>query len=386
MRLLRQSGRMVGQPISPADMSLLLLRGWMPAVMRDADVRATTEAFLREHGVPEAELEHVWLHEQDDTPPTPRNPLDKPPTKKALREAATPQQEPRLELPEPEMLSPAARSQFKLVRHPFQDDVQGPQDVFMTADQRYVSESMYYAAKHGGIVAVIGESGAGKSVLRRAFQERIRRDDDPIVVIQPRTIDKTKICSGHICDAIIGDLSSETPRQSLEAKARQVERLLMASARAGNSHVLMFEEAHDLTNFIIKLLKRFWEMEDGFKRLVSVVLIGQPELRNLLDERRNFDAREFIRRCEIATLPTIDRHLEDYVALKFRRVNVDATTVLAPDAYDAIREKLTQRRRNSNDVESNVYPLVVNNMLIRAMNQAAELGFERVDAKLIAQV
>lgn len=387
VRLLRQSGRMVGRPISNADMSMLLLRGWMPAVMREADVRAESEAFLRERGVPESDLAHLWIHELDDTPAKPRNPLDKPPTKKALRAAnANKNDEPRLELPEHEMLTTAAKQHFKLFRHPFTDDIQQPSDVFLSADHRYIRESMFYAAKHGGFVAIVGESGSGKSTLRRDMADRVRRDNEAIVLIHPQTIDKTALTSRHICDAIIADLSSEPPKATLEAKARQIHKLLSGSARAGNSHVLIIEEAHDLSVATLKYLKRFWEMEDGFRKLLGIVLIGQPELGDRLDERKNYEAREVIRRCEVARLPPLDAHLEAYIALKFNRVGVNVEEVFDKDAYDAIRTRLTKRRLNSGETESQVYPLVVHNLVVRAMNQAVELGFPRVSGALIAQV
>ena len=152
------------------------------------------------------------------------------------------------ELPETEMLSQKARKHFALFQDPFRDDVQGPEDVYLSAEQRYIRESMYQAAKHGGFIAVIGESGAGKTTLRRDLIDRVNRSaESGIVVIQPRTIDKTKLTAAAICDAIIGDLGSESPKRTLEGKARQIERLLVGSSRAGNSHVLMIEEAHDIT-------------------------------------------------------------------------------------------------------------------------------------------
>jgi type II secretory pathway predicted ATPase ExeA len=131
------------------------------------------------------------------------------------------------------MLSPAAREHFRLARHPFVDDVQGPQDVYLSRDQRYIRETMYYAAKHAGFVAIVGESGSGKTTLRRDLLDRIRRENDSIVIIQPQTVDKTVLTAAHICDAIIADLSSEAPKLTLEAKGRQVQRILATGAQLG---------------------------------------------------------------------------------------------------------------------------------------------------------
>lgn len=284
------------------------------------------------------------------------------------------------------MLSANAKKLFSLFRDPFSDDVQGPDDIFLSADQRYIREAMLSTAKHGGFLAVVGESGAGKSVLRKDLLDRINRDSHPINIIQPRSIDKGRLTARAIFEAIIGDMQHDAKiKQSNEANARQAERLLRESSRAGNTHALVIEEAHDLSIQTLKSLKRFWEMEDGFKRLLGIILIGQPELKTKLDERQNFEAREVIRRCEVAELLPLDRNLEDYLVLKLKRIGADAGKIFAPDAYDAIRARLT-RQTNTRASASMLYPLVVNNLATKAMNLAAEIGAKKISAEVIKEL
>jgi len=288
-----------------------------------------------------------------------------------------------IHLPETQMLTQAAKKQFTLFRDPFVDDVQSADDVFLSPDQRYIREVMYQTSKHGGFIAVIGESGAGKTTLRRDLLDRIQREGAPISPIQPRIIDKGRLTAGAICDAIIGDISQHHPKRSLEAKARQIEQLLTGSSRAGNSHVLIIEEAHDLSVHTLKYLKRFWELEDGFKKLLAIILIGQPELKNKLDERQNWEAREVIRRCEIAELKPLNGNLRDYLALKFKRIGKDVDDLFEPEAFDALRERLVFRRRGSNEEFSMLYPLVVNRTVVSALNMAAEIGADKISADII---
>jgi len=287
------------------------------------------------------------------------------------------------QLPEKAMLTQTARRHFGLFRDPFLDDVQGAEDVFLAPDQRYIREHMFSTAKHGGFLAVIGESGAGKSVLRRDLIDRIQREEHAITPIFPRTIDKERLTASAVCDAIIEDISQERPKRSLEAKARQIERLLTGSSRGGNSHVLIIEEAHDLTVATLKYLKRFWELEDGFRRLIAIILIGQPELKGTLDERRNWQAREVIRRIEPVELAPLGNHLEAYLAMKLKRLGKEAGEVFDADAYDAMRERLTLQSRSSRAPISMLYPLVVNNFTVKCMNLAAELGQRKVNADVV---
>jgi type II secretory pathway predicted ATPase ExeA len=372
-----------GRPLSPTAFSFLINRGEWPLTINMATAKASAEAFLVEAGVPQASLQGLWMPAEPPVSTTAAT--DQKPTRAQRAAANAIPTEPTLELPEHEMLSAEARSQFRLTRNPFVHDVNGPDDVFLSGDQRYVRDSMYQAAKHGGFVAIVGESGSGKSTLRRDLIERVHRDNEPIIPISPETKDKTMLTTAHICHAIVATLSQESLKISHEAQARQIQRILEGSMRSGNSHVLVIEEAHDLSVTTLKYLKRFWEIEFGFRKLLGIVLIGQPELADLLDERKNYAAREVIRRCEVARLAPLNGQLEAYLKHKFTRVGVDVDTVFEADAYDAIRQRLTITRANKH-VESHVYPLVVQNLCARAMNQAVDLGFAKVNAELIRRI
>ena len=283
-----------------------------------------------------------------------------------------------------EMISEKARRQFGLFKDPFLDDLSCADDVYMWGAARYAAGYMHSTAKLGGMLAVIGESGCGKTTLRRLLVDRIKNDGEKIKIISPRTIDKQRLTASSICDAIIRDCSSETPRRTLEAKAHQIERILAASLRAGYRHVLMIEEAHDLTIQTLKYLKRFWELEDGFDRLLSIILIAQPELKAKLDESRNYEAREIIRRMEVAEIKALqtEAELAGYLKLKLRKTSAPPEKLLDEEAYGAILKKLSRRTR-SGDEMCQAYPLTVNNLIKRALNVAAEVGQARITAETI---
>ena len=284
------------------------------------------------------------------------------------------------------MLSQRAREHFRLAADPFLDDVLEPADVFLGDEQRYVREAMWQAATRRGFLAVIGESGAGKSVLRRLMINRIRREQHPITLIQPFSVDKGALTASAISEAIVGACSLEAPKRTIEARDRQVARVLSASAEAGNKHVLLLEEAHDLRIGTLKKLKCYWEQEapDGLSRLLGVILVGQPELRAKLDERVNWEAREVIRRCVIAELaPLRAQDVSDYLALKFRRIGAAPEAVFTPDVPAAIAARLTDYDRTTQRAVSRVYPLSINNLLKRAANQAAEFGEPRVTREIV---
>lgn len=370
-----------GNPISRTSLYYLTGHGVWPKGFDEAHLRTRIESTLDALGL---STHGIWEPEAGTSGSDPRNPTDAP----LPAEAGAPIYD--HPIPEPEMLSEAARRHFGLLRHPFLDDIHSAQDVYLSHDARYVREAMYYAAKHHGFLAVVGESGAGKSVLRRDLIERLRRSDERIAVVQPQTTDKRQLSAHHICQAILADISVERPKSSLEAVARQVQRALSESAAAGNGHVLLIEEAHDLNISTLKYLKRFWEIEDGFKKLIGIVLIGQTELGQMLDERRNPQAREVIRRCEIATLRPLGDEVSAYIEHKLRRVMAGPArgidSIFDTGALDAVRQRLLLVRQGIRTPEDHSYPLNVHNLVVRALNNAVDLGYARVTPELVREV
>lgn len=377
---IKQEGRGVdGKPLSLSAATQIMNWGVWPKLTTEESIKRQTVELLRSRDVDELDIAHIWEVEDDDAS---RNSHPA-----GVHLGQKPERlQPEIEPLEIEMLSPNAKKHFAFPRDPFVDDVQSAADVFLSADQRYIREAMFTTAKHGGFLAVVGESGAGKTVLRRDLIDRVQRDAQLIVLIQPRLIDKGTMTAGGICEAIIGDLrDGEKIPRSLEAKARKVEQLLKDSSRAGNVHCLMIEEAHDLSIQTLKFLKRFWELEDGFKKLLSIVLVGQPELKTKLDERVHYEAREVIRRCEVAELAPLDNSLEEYLTLKFKRVGKGLGELFSNDAYDAMRSRLT-RLKGAGKVVSMVYPLTVNNLVTSALNLAAEIGADKISADVIKEL
>lgn len=292
-------------------------------------------------------------------------------------------------------LFPAAKKHFGLFRDPFADDVQSHEDVFVSPDIRYVREAMFQTAKHGGFMAVTGESGAGKSTLRRDLIDRISRESQPIIVIEPYVLgmedndQKGKtLKAAHIAEAILNTVAPlENVKRSPEARFRQLHRVLRDSRRAGNSHVLIIEEAHGLSIPTIKHLKRFFELEDGFKKLLSIILIGQTELKLKLSET-NHEVREVVQRCEVVELAPLDSRLEEYLKFKLGRLGKPLSEVIDASGVEALRAKLTisTNRRDRRDTVSLLYPLAVGNLLTACMNLAADIGVPTVNADVVREV
>ena len=385
----------------------LVTHGLWP-VRRTGLVHGRVVAFLKASGATSKELAMLPAL---PPPPAPR-PLpttvpknEKAPASYDLAGATSPDQEPPVNSENPETfeelpmllrnepLSPDARKHFNLPRSPFVNDIQSSADVFVSADIRYVRASLLDAANNHGFIAVVGESGAGKSTLLEELEERIKVSGQDVVIIKPYTLamelndvkGKT-LKSGAVAEAIAYALDPTAPLSSSpQARFQQIHDMLKASRRAGRKHLVAIEEAHCLPVATLKHLKRFLELKDGLQRLVGIALIAQPELRERLGSQ-NMEVREVMQRCEIVDMPALDNELEPYLRHKFGRFDIKYEAVFAPDAADAIRARLVHVPRGGKaaDAKSICFPLVVNNLVCRAMNAATRASWPRVDAQVIA--
>ena len=313
----------------------------------------------------------------------------------ASNDKADDTQQEQLMLLRKQTLTPAAKKNFKLFKNIFTENIRSSSELFNNGDINYVRESMWQAAKgNSSFIAVVGQSGAGKTTLRRELNDRIEREREPTIVIEPyptgmedNDLKGKTLKASHIAESILATLAPSTnAKRSPEARFRQIHNLLKESSRAGHHHLLIIEEAHSLPIPTLKHLKRFLELENGFTPLLSIILIGQDELKIKLAEN-NPEVREVVQRCEIVTLePFTQTTLVDYLQHRCKAADRKLSDFIDESGLDAISTKLTRNVGRKNQHESLLYPLAVGNLITGAMNVAADLGVPVVTGDLVMEV
>jgi type II secretory pathway predicted ATPase ExeA len=134
----------------------------------------------------------------------------------------------------------------------------------------------------------------------------------------------------------------------------------------------------------LRHLKGFYELRVGHKKLLSIVLIGQPELHTRLDER-NPELREVTQRCQVLALPPLDDALPDFLAHRLARAGRSADDIFGDGAMKAVRDTLTFSRGKSEAI-SLCYPLAAQNRVTAALNLAAAMGAPKVTADIVEEV
>ncbi|MGQ0711010.1 MAG: AAA family ATPase [Rhodoferax sp.] len=377
--------------ISPGTIADLVNHGKWPK-KNTAGLRAQITDRLRRAGADTAHIDRALQ------PTQPKNAAERSATAPTSGATSSTAKKETDMLLQKQTLTPAARTLFQLTADPFKNDVTQASDVFISQDIRFVRETLWQTAKHGGMLGIVGESGSGKSTLVDDFKDRLAGEGRDLVVIEPSVLymeendSKGKtLKSAAIVQAIIDTVApGVAPARDLEARARQVKKLLTAGHRAGQRHLLLIEEAHCLPKATLKHLKRFSEIKDGLSPMLSVVLIAQPELRARLSVS-DPDVREVAQRCDIVELPPLDGYLADYLKFKLARVGLDVSKVITHEGIVALRERLTFSKKTANTKSGQLattyvslaYPLAVANALTAAMNKAANLGASVVDADIV---
>jgi len=377
--------------ISTATLNLIIKHGEWPKRKQDEIHTALTRYAIENSLVAETQAHLIFLRDPSDRPITAGAQW------RALYKARSYQEQFEEDLngrvinplPEPEMLSQQARQFFNLFQDPFENEIYSMDQVFMSSSHRYAVEHMIQAARMGSMLCVYAECGAGKTTLRRVFNERVNADYPNIRIIEPARIDRSEISANTISESIMRELQVNKKPKSSEDRDAIIRNVLTQSYKAGNRHVLVIDEAHDLADEVIKQLKRIWELADGFTKFIGIILIGQNEMEKKL---KNHFIREFTYRATQVVIQPLGHELKAYLSLKLKAVNVEPESLLTDDAYPAMQQLLTGTRRfgantgKADEIVDMSYPLNVNTLMKNALNLAAQLGERKISAELVSQL
>jgi general secretion pathway protein A len=160
----------------------------------------------------------------------------------------------------------------------------------ITPDPRYLylSERHAEALAHllygineaGGFIQLTGEVGTGKTTVVRTLLSRVPHHADVAVILNPRVTPVEFLLT--ICEELglgIADADRDSVKQMVDALNR---RLLSAHAE-GRRIIVIVDEAQNLSADVLEQVRLLTNLETPTHKLLQIILIGQPELRELLD-------------------------------------------------------------------------------------------------------
>jgi len=159
----------------------------------------------------------------------------------------------------------------------------------ITPDPRYLFLSerhgealahlVYGVTESGGFIQLTGEVGTGKTTLvRTLLQNRLPDNADVAVVLNPR-LSVVEFLE-TICEEL-GILNAAI-RGSVKGLVDALNRQLLSAYAEGRRVVLVVDEAQNLSRDVLEQVRLLTNLETAKQKLLQIILIGQPELRDLL--------------------------------------------------------------------------------------------------------
>jgi putative secretion ATPase (PEP-CTERM system associated) len=130
---------------------------------------------------------------------------------------------------------------------------------------------------HAGFVVITGEIGSGKTTL---LQVLLRNLDGNTTVVR---LVNTLLTGRELIESMLLDLGVEIPTPTKPAMLRDLARELVAQRAAGRRVIAVIDEAQNLAHDALEELRMLSNLETEKSKLIQIVLVGQPDLRDTLE-------------------------------------------------------------------------------------------------------
>jgi general secretion pathway protein A len=207
--------------------------------------------------------------------------------------------------------------------------------------------NLHYGIESGkGLVVVTGEVGTGKTTILRWMMERLDRTVLVAYIFNPRLS----------VPEFYQHVSTLLDVQKWETKSElllELGRALESRHSRGLRTVLIVDEAQGLSPHVLEEIRLLSNFESNTAKQLQIVLTGQPELRDVLN---NPDLRQLKQRialrCVIKPLPNVEE-TDRYVTSRLLVAGAERTDIFTPEAVDYIFRCSDGIPRNINNLCDN---------------------------------
>ena len=170
---------------------------------------------------------------------------------------------------------------FGLSQDPF-SIAPDPHYLFMSGRHREALAHLLYGLDGGGgFVVLTGEIGTGKTTVCRCFLEQVPAHCNVAYIVNPR------LTAAELVQTVCEDFGVVVPGTAAGGETVRhwtglLNQFLLQAHAAGRNCVLIIDEAQQLSAEVLEQLRLLTNLETNERKLLQIVLIGQPELRDML--------------------------------------------------------------------------------------------------------
>ena len=203
---------------------------------------------------------------------------------------------------------------FGLIEKPFAIT---PDPRYLYLSERHaeaLAHLLYGINEAGGFIQLTGEVGTGKTTIVRTLLSRVPQHADVAVILNPRVTATEFLLT--ICEEL-GLGLDEADRTSAKEMVDALNRRLLAAHAEGRRVIVIVDEAQNLSADVLEQVRLLTNLETATQKLLQIILIGQPELRELLDRS---ELRQLAQRItgRYHLNPLLKQETQEYVGHRLR--------------------------------------------------------------------
>ena len=246
----------------------------------------------------------------------------------------------------------------------------------MTPDSRYfypsekhqeALDSLIYAIdERKGFVVITGEIGSGKTTICRALLNKLNANTKVSLILN------THINAKELITMVMEDLGVDPVKGTKARLLSQLNNFLIEELSHDNNIVLMVDEAQNLSYRMLEEIRMLSNLETEREKLIQIILIGQPELREKL---RLKSLEQFKQRINIHYhLSPLNRdETEGYIKHRLIQASSNGCDIFTAEAIEAIYEY------------SKGVPRIINSLCDRALLNGFVKSAQRIGKRIIEE-
>ena len=257
---------------------------------------------------------------------------------------------------------------FRLRENPFNVNPD-PRYLYLTRETAEAWDGL----KHGiqarkGLLLLTGEVGTGKTTLLHHLIDWLHQQRAPTAFIFNSHLEIS-----HLFDFVLSDFAVKFDARLKDNAQMCLHQWLWERYRAGDTPVVIVDEAQGLSNRVLEEIRMLLNLETSNEKLLQVVLAGQPELEQRLQQPELRQVKQRIAlRCKTAAL-SLDE-ARQYIQARLQIAGADGSPIFASEAMDAVH------------FYSCGIPRVMNLLCEHALINASAAQIQPVPARFVAEV